>query len=1024
MFNTLVKFVVLACLIISCSAKVEKKDGKVTASFYIDSIDGVSEVSKIDSTFGLPTQRLYNFKVCVKDIMQSKAIAGQVFDIRNEKLSKTLRSDEAGCLNWAEEVDYNFMAQSKYIETSRIIEARDVHRGEVLAKMIINPWSHGEDATRVINPDKKTINSNALINEKFGSSALVAKESRSPLWVQNPRVSILEEELTGAGAKMVLKLQSKLSLQLKGSNEQLLQYNLSQGKFKVDVQLYNLIADNKVNIFTGAQDNVTFTQDSLLVEFPFELNQLPIKGQIYLALKISPVASEVSLDSFESVYLISDSAKIKFDGVPTIAKNIRFNDVATTIESSIGNSVQSKPGVEVEKLDVKFFKIGAENTTDRQVFFNVRACLKSNLDGRTVRDESVLVKGISQKEEMILKTNQDGCVSWDDSIWHKFFAAERFLKKTIVITHQGFNLNKKIEILINPWDFGSNFARDSRFVEDMGSLAINPSGENSKITFDNYSFSINGYGYEINKSLDLAIVKKGILALSAKVVNHSSLSEGRMSNQSLRDGQYLLKWAVVSVDQNEKAEALISNGQTAVNVYGGDLKTELAIKIQAFEKLNVRSKLVFALYTVKEGKNKNGTLEIDRSSGLEATAHEASIVLNNDQESQKALRIDNNLGLGKGDLFEKLSNLPSASSNSTLSTQKALAAQNLKLINLNIEKESLYIRDGLANPNKFNLVTNSPAYYHEADQKPALALSSLVEIAKSGKISANLARSMCQFWFNDYFRRLKKDSTSGVLGNGMNNQLAQACSSNFFVVEKKLLINKIGDVKYLGGSSSNLSVGSSFNISNSQSETKTQSWSWSATAGLSYDLFDIIKLGTNVNYSLSKAKATSNATSTSGQVNASTYLTVQNSTFNLEIQSYEECSAIRLNPSLFMGANARYKNIWNQSMKASEIAKVATGGFFFCTGVANNNSFVKKENYYLVMKDISSAKGEQDMYAQENQQFFMTFRGQQDLSRLIDFIQGQVKTNSNNSAEKNLSSQSFSGANFQLLPTWPGVVNP
>ena len=1027
--HTFTKLVVAIALFASCSAKVEKKDGKVTASFFIDSIDGVSEVSKVDSTFGLPTQRLYNFKVCIKDIMQSKAIMGQAFDVRDEKNSRTLRTDEAGCLNWAEEVDYNFVAQSKFIATSRTIEAKGVHQGEVVARMVINPWSHGEDATKVINPDKKTVNSSALISEKASSSALVSPTAHSPLWVQNPRVSIVEKDLTSDGAKMLLKLQAKLSILLKGANQQLVQHNLTQGKFKIEVYLYNLVSEGgeekNINIFKASQDNADFMQDSLLAEFPFELKQLPTKGQIYLALKITPVQSEVALESFESVYLVSDNAKIKFDGVPTISKNNHFEELSRSQNAGTNNNIApSKPGVEIEKLDVRFFKIGSENTTDRQVFFNIRACLKSNLDGRALRDETVSVKGVSPREQMILKTNQDGCVSWDDSVWHKVFAAERFMKKSITIVHQGFNLNKSIEILINPWDSGSNFARDARFANDMGSLALNPSSENSKITFDNYSFSVNNYSYEINKNLDLTMIKKGVLALSAKVVNHSSLSEGRMSNQSLRDGQYLLKWAVVSVDQNEKAESLISSGQKAVNVFGGDLKTELAIKVQAFDKLNIRSKLVFALYTVKESKNKNSSVEIDRSSGLEASAHMASIILNNDQDSQKAMRIDNNLGLGKGDLFERLASLESASGGVKETTQKALSAQNLKLINLSNEKETLFIRDGLANPNKFNVLTNHPSYFHEADQKPALPSASLVELAKSGKLSSDLSRSLCQFWFNDYFRRLKKESASGVLVNGMNNSMAQMCSANFFVIEKKLLINKVGDVKYLGGTSSNMSVGSSFNISNTQSNTKTQSWSWSASAGLSYDLFDIVKLGTNVSYSLSSAKSTSNSSSTSGQVNASSYLTLQNSSFSIEIESYEECSAVRLNPTLFMGANARFKKIWHQSLKPEEIAKAATGGFFLCTGVANNNPIIKKENYYLVMKDLNSSRGEQDTYAAENQQFFMTFRGQRDLSRLIDFIQGQVKTNSNNSVDQNLTNQSFNGAKFQLLPTWPGVVNP
>jgi len=339
------------------------------------------------------------------------------------------------------------------------------------------------------------------------------------------------------------------------------------------------------------------------------------------------------------------------------------------------------------------------------------------------------------------------------------------------------NLKKQIQILVNPWDNGANFARDKRFVEDMGSLAINPSSSNAQLSIDSYAFSVNNYGYDINKNLDLSLIKNGTLSLSAKVVNHSSLSYGRMGQEGLRDGQYALKWAVVLLDKNNRAESVLSSGEKLVTSFGGDVKADIAIKVSAFDKLNVRARLALALYTIKENKAKNGSYSIDRNSGLEATPFAASIILGNDQDGQKMQVVDNNFGLGKGDLFDRLSNLGSGGSNASEAMDKALATQNFKRLNLANEKETASFRDGLANPLKYYTQKFNSSYYHEAEVKTAMPSSALASMVSQGKLSADLARAICSYWFNDYMRRMKPESKSGVLNPNVINGLVSSCQA-------------------------------------------------------------------------------------------------------------------------------------------------------------------------------------------------------------------------------------------------------
>ncbi len=1029
-------FLLIAAFLNACSNKVENADAGKIATFYVDSIEGSSEISKVDAVYSLPKERIYNFKACLKDIMQSKAILGQSFKISGGDEEQIVESDEQGCLNWNESVEFNFLAQSNYIKITRTIAANGLHKGAADVQFAINPWAHGDEAGTVVDPKKKAIA--ALSAEKEGSSAFLAETSRSPLWAIAPRVSVVEQEFSAGGVKMLLKYQTKLSLVLKNSAQQNVQYPINTGAFDVEMILYNSVMENGketlIPIASAAENSVAFTQDTLIAEFPFTLNTLPNKGQIFLGVKVSASSNDIGLDPFEGVYMISNNPSVKVDGIPVPAKGKTFADLKVQFSGSTQDAKKNKvkPGLEIEKLDIRFFKIGSETTTDRQVYFNIKACVKSNIDKRPIRDEEFTVQTISGKAPVAIKSNQEGCISWDDSIWHKVFAKERFIKKSVSIAHKGFNLSKKIEVVINPWDEGSNFGRDQRFVEDFNSININPSSENAKIMIDNYNFSVVNYKYEINKNLDLTIVKNGILALSAKVVNHSSLSYGRGGYEPLRDGNYLLKWSVVTLDENDKADSVISKGEKKVTTFGGDLKTDVSFKVSAFEKLNTRSRLVVALYTIKESKNKNARVEIDKNSGLEATPYVGTIVLNRDEDGQKMLRAEDNLGLGKGDLFDRLATLGNGLSNSSAAMDKVLRSQNLQKINLASEKESLFIRDGLANPLKYFTLTKKPAYYHEAEQKPAVSSAVLAHFAKTGKLNTDLAVQMCSFWFNDYFRRLSVTNKTVALDEMTTQRLVQSCvmsvrkdPSRFFKTDKKLVVKKVGAIKYASGTTTNFSVGNSFSVAKAESNSKTQTWSWTNSVGLSFELFDIFKINSTGSYAIASAHSKSDTTSSTAVVNASTYMFMQTSTFNVELTSYEECSAVRLSPELFAGPRSAFNFVFNNSMKAQEIAKVATSGFFICTGVDNNTPVVKKENYYLVSQDMGSKGGEQDSYSRENQQLFMNFRGQRDLNNFLSIIQGSVKGPASSGSLENASSTNVTGAAKTLgnLPTWPGVYS-
>jgi len=291
--------------ILSCSKNsVEDQGLQSVSTFFVDSIDGTSTISKVDTTYSLPTERLYNFKSCLKDIMQSKAIQNQKFNISGGSSNQEIMSDEQGCLNWSENISYHFLSDSNYIEIQRYIKAVGIHKGIQTIKLVLNPWSHGENVTGVIDPTKKSVST--LINSNNSISAFTNLETHSPIWAQNPKIIISDKEFTATGANMVLKFQTKLSLILKNSALQNVEYPISNGVFNIEFVLYNKINENGnstyIKLANDSLQNISFTQDTLMAEMPFQLNTLPTKGQIYLGVKITAPNNQLGIDPFSAVF--------------------------------------------------------------------------------------------------------------------------------------------------------------------------------------------------------------------------------------------------------------------------------------------------------------------------------------------------------------------------------------------------------------------------------------------------------------------------------------------------------------------------------------------------------------------------------------------------------------------------------------------------------------------------------------------------------------------------------------------------
>jgi hypothetical protein len=1029
----------------SCS-KNDNTDPSLTninSTFFVSKIEGNSTINNIDQTFQLPTSKLYNFKVCLKDIMQTKAIIGQPFKVTGDGKNINVFSDDDGCLNWSEDFEYNFISKSSFVKISKTVTATGIHKGDLPIEMAINPWSHGENQTRVIDISKEAVTASIEVNQLTKSTN--ALDSKTDLKILEPRITITERDFNAAGASMQLKFQNKIGIDLLNSSNQKVQYILNSGNYNIKLSLFNTYLENGKEVIiplaTANVANKNLLQDYLVTESVFNLKNLPNKGQILLGVKVTTIENNLGLGSAEGVYLVSEGFNIKIDKTPSIIGSMTLAELNSNLESPekvVENKNESndkkniiKPGIEIDRLEMRFLRIGQESTTTRQVFFTVKACLKNNLDSRPVRDLPLVIKTYSGKIISTLKTNQDGCILWDDSVWHKYFAQEQYLKGTIAISNGNYNINSKINVAINPWVAGLNFGRDTRYDNDLGTANITSSNSSSKIIIEDYSFNTTQYGYEINNNLELSMVKKGRLSINARIINPSSTNEGRGKNDFLRPGKYLLKWAVVTVDKDENAKSLISSGEKIVEAVAGDIKSELSFKISAFKFLNDRSRFVIAVYAVDELKLKNNPNDlnniVDKNSGLISTPYISTIVLNSDEERERAWSLDHQMGLSTKDVFEGFTKLDKAVNSakdlsllSNASEKQVLKSQELEKIDLAQPKVAADFTTRL-------ITANEVEHYKSNNNTP-----SLNDAVKMGVMTPDLASRFCGFWFKDHLRK-KLDISKGKnrFVESEIETITRDCiysvrkdPNSFFSIDKKIMTKKIGNVNFKGGQTFNINVGNSFYISKADSKTVSKTWSWSSSVGFKLEFLKIFSFGSQAGYALARSNTTSDSSTNSGAVSMSTNLLLQRNTYSLELQSYNQCLAVKLNPELFAGTNARYRNYFSAILDLQERARVVSSGFFICNETSQKPIQVD-ESYHLVSQDRMYGGGIIDAHDLANHQLFMSFRGDKDLTAFLSLIQGTVQSEKGKtSIGLNIQSREKLSNEFMIgLPSWPGAYS-
>ncbi len=429
------------------------KDKESTSSSATFTAQAMADKSKaldtyVQGNFALPSSKVFNLQACVKDSAYDKIIAGHDFMI--EELNKKVTSDKAGCLTWAERINFNFLAESQYVRIERHIRGLGLHKGTQTVAFAVNPWSHGESLAPVLNPDDGNNIPRLVDDQEQAKLALKGfsadnKITTRPLWVEEGRLFVTEQKLTQKGVDLLVEMRPTVSIQLTKMNGEMFLRPLTAGSFKARLKLIHSYEaeDKEIHrlLTETAWVETKMENGGLAIKSVVTLTAIPTRGQMVLGLELQPVNGPEGLKPFEGIYLLGDYDQIKGSSSLKLSTgvaqtedfqlsnyvNSTLSDVSrNNITGSVDADIYQKPKIEVAKLEFSFVRMSQEKTNTREVQYNVRACVVSGIDQKKVRSQTFKVTKFRQNDgepvsTVSVQTDNNSCVSWDERISFKSF---------------------------------------------------------------------------------------------------------------------------------------------------------------------------------------------------------------------------------------------------------------------------------------------------------------------------------------------------------------------------------------------------------------------------------------------------------------------------------------------------------------------------------------------------------------------------------------------------------------------------
>ncbi|MGZ5278433.1 MAG: hypothetical protein ACXWC9_00725 [Pseudobdellovibrionaceae bacterium] len=673
-------FVLSACI----PNTQERPDGVTNdaANFAIVSVSGSIGGNKNVGEFPFPGEKTYNFKACLVDYTRRTNIPNAKFQIK--EIDQEVTTDAQGCLNWPETIKFNYLADSVWLKLTRTFEAKGLQRGSREAKLAINPWSHGEGLSEVMDLMKQTtpylLENDDDVKKHLAGLDKDGKPKMRKRWVENGE-RIVTNFKTAAGPVYQWHDQIFLKPQIlfgrTDSSPVLLP--VLGGFFNVEVSLIVEDVQNQKTVrhqyAKQIKEKVVISNTTLMVDVDFSLDKIPTSGQTFLGIKLIPIGAPEGLQPFEGLFpLGNDHSFVQSTGLKiseTVASENRTGqftlqnflgskEAAAQMLGVKGSSIalpgqaplnQEAAGIYAGYLEVGDAKIANENGQKKVLSYPVHTCLSSRAGNIGLNNRSFTVvstgpdgKVLDAKQPNFVTTGKTNCLYWE-VLTPEFDRnkCQHYFPISIRIENKDLGMDQTETVLVNPWSMNGLDRRKAQEGTNQYHLTCeglkNPLKVNNVINIPSITLRKDLFRPQVlDRSLQLT--QKGIYGVRLNGVTVRDYSDEHAGAEgavrSLRVAPYLLRLVFVRSANTRSDNGYVTHANVIMKVDGGNLDGEMEITIKDLQSTLARKVLLAQLFPIdmakfqsKEWKNNDPNIEdlIDRSTALISPLYAAKTVV-------------------------------------------------------------------------------------------------------------------------------------------------------------------------------------------------------------------------------------------------------------------------------------------------------------------------------------------------------------------------------------------------------------
>jgi len=456
---------VMGSFLLGCSLPkpVTREDQNLNASFYVESVAVTAAEAEAPQLLPFSNKQNFRVAICVREMRTARPLINHQF----EAFGQNLTSDGSGCVNLTHGLEFNPWADARFLRVQSVITAKGIHKGSRPVMLALNPWeAKGFDLEKSkVEGVVETANVNEALTKVGAHSKIV--------FVQNPKISIIERQLSNQGLQFTLSVEAAPRSLLKKASGEVTERAWTQGDFTVKAELLEAetSASQPTQVIEFAEQQLRVTNGLLRFEAPFTLAKLCTRGHYLLSLSLKPKVPAVK--SLMTVQSHASSERASF--LISSCDSLKGTHTGQIIESSslLNQTVVGTAGGQHQSTQVQVANFTAQDLNSQLGSGSVRSrqlrlgtCLTSSSDNQPLKHVEIEIENLSRPGEVSKAvTNEKGCLEWRASYSFNFLEKECEEVQNLRFRNKNLGLDVQASFNLNLWKNAGDTIRNTKSAE-------------------------------------------------------------------------------------------------------------------------------------------------------------------------------------------------------------------------------------------------------------------------------------------------------------------------------------------------------------------------------------------------------------------------------------------------------------------------------------------------------------------------------------------------------------------------------